>query len=159
VSNGAETAVISNDEGAGTYLGARGAKRVVHATDGVGSQSDASSGHWDVPSIGTDAITAANVPEIVSIPRKREKPPDSPMETARRRPDEPNGCGSCADGSSACTVLETRWKRLQTERKPSECVKSARGCKTHLMGAKSRCPSVSYDGEESAKAVWTCTYH
>jgi len=68
VSNSAGMDGMSDGEGAGTYLGARGTKRVVHTTDGVGSQSDASSGHWDVPSVGMDVITAANMPEIISIP-------------------------------------------------------------------------------------------
>jgi len=90
-SNDAETDGISHGEGAGTYLGARGAKRVVHATDGVGSQSDASSGHRDVPSVDTDAINTAYATQNVSIPRKREKTPDSPMEPAKCAPDESNG--------------------------------------------------------------------
>jgi len=96
-SNHTETAGISCDEGAGAYLGARGAKRVIDATDGVGSQSDASSGHWDVPSVETDAITAANATETVSIPPKPKKPPDLPGKGARWAPDEPNGYGTRAD--------------------------------------------------------------
>ena len=67
-SNNAGMAGMSDGEGAGTYLDARGMKRVVDARDGIGSQSDMSSGHWDVPSVETDAMTPANTTETVSIP-------------------------------------------------------------------------------------------
>jgi len=102
-SNSARTAGISHGDSAGTYLDVRGAKRVVNATDGVGSHADASSGHWDVQSVETEAITPANATQIVSIPRKKTKPPDLPMETARWTPDAPNGCGSHADAPSVRT--------------------------------------------------------
>jgi len=68
VSNGAETTGVSHGDGAGTYLSIRDTKRVVNAMNTVGSQLDVSSGHWDVPSVETDAITHENVPENVSIP-------------------------------------------------------------------------------------------
>jgi len=76
--------------------------------NGCGDPTDTSSVCTDVPNVETHAKTPANETGIVSIPRKREKPPDSPMETARRRPDEPNGCGSRADGSSARTLSRTK---------------------------------------------------
>jgi len=99
-SDRAETDGMSHGDSAGTYLSVGDAKRDIHATDGVGSHADASSGHSDVSTVETDAITTKNAPDVVSIPRKRLKLPDSPMETARWRPDEPNGCGNHADGSS-----------------------------------------------------------
>jgi len=100
VPNKAETAGISRDEGAETYLGVRDTKRVVDATNGIGSHADASNGHTDVPSVDTDAIYTAYATQNVSIPRKRAKPPDSPISAAKRTPDEPNGCGDPTDTSS-----------------------------------------------------------
>jgi len=67
-SNGAETAGMSDGEGAETYLGVRDAKRVVNATNGVRRHADALTGPTDVPSVETDAVTPANVLETVSIP-------------------------------------------------------------------------------------------
>ena len=96
-SNKAETDSMSDGEDAGTYLDARGAKRVVNAMDGVGSQSDASREHWDVSCVETDAYTTANATETVSIPPKPKKPPDLPGKGARWAPDEPNGYGTRAD--------------------------------------------------------------
>jgi len=103
VPNGAGTAGMSDGEGAETYLGVRDAKRVVHATDGVGTHADTSSGYGDAPSVETDTLTTANATEIVSTPPRRKKPPDSPVSTIRRTPDEPNGCRNHADASSART--------------------------------------------------------
>jgi len=124
-SNHTGTNEMSCGEGASTYLGARGAKRVVNATVGVGSHTDASDGHTDVPSVQTDALTTANETETVSIPRKREKPPDSPVEAAKQHSDEPNGSRNRADTSSVCRDAqsvgngpETTTDAPQTVRKP-----------------------------------------
>ena len=103
MSNGAETTGVSHGDGAETYLSVRDAKRVVHATDGVGNHADASSGHTHVPCVETDAISTANATEIVSTPRKRAKSPDSPSGAAKRTADVPNGSGSHADASSVHT--------------------------------------------------------
>ena len=99
-SNRAETDGMSCDEGAGTYLSVRDAKRVVHATDGVPSHADASTGHGDVPCVVTDAYITATATEIISSPRKRPKPPDLPSGPAKWTPDVPDGCRSHADTSS-----------------------------------------------------------
>jgi len=125
-SNNAETDGMSSGEGAETYLGAGDAKRIVNAMGGVGSHANASSGHTDVPNVQTNANKPANTPEIVSIPRKREKPPDSPMETARRRPDEPNGCGSHADASSARTHAHCVGNKTETAGNEAEHVRTRR---------------------------------
>jgi len=151
-SNRAEMDGMSCDEGAGTYLSVRDVKCVVHATDGVGSQSDASIGHSDVPCVDTDTITPANMPEIVSIPRKRTKPPDLPIGAAKRTPDKPNGCGDHMDGPSVHTDVhsvgtgtqmaanETEHVRmhrigLQTKNSPVEneqpCSDEPDGCRSH----------------------------
>ena len=82
-SNNAEMAGISHGDGAGTYLGAGDAKRGVEVTNGVGSQTDMSIGHGDVPSVETDPNKPAKAPENVSITRKKDKPPNLPMEAAR----------------------------------------------------------------------------
>jgi len=124
VPNRAETDGMSCDEGAGTYLSVRNAKRVVHATDGVGSQSDASIGHSDVPCVDTDAITPANATEIVSTTPRRKKPPDSPMETARQRSDAPDRCGSHTDASSARTHAYCIGNDMETATNETEIVRS-----------------------------------
>ena len=120
-SNSTGTAGISHGDGAGTYLDAGGAKRVIDATVGVGSHADASNGHMDVPSIQTNALTTANAKETISTPRKRPKPPDSPSRSAKWTPDEPDGCGSHADASSVrtdahCGGNETETAANETER-------------------------------------------
>jgi len=120
VSNNAETDGMSSGEGAETYLGAGGAKRVLNATDGVGSRTDASTGPTDVPRVRTDAITTANASDIVSIPREESNMPNSPMETAKRTPDVPDRCGSHTDVSSArmdayCIGNDTETATNETE--------------------------------------------
>jgi len=47
------------DEGTGTYVGTRSAKRPVVETDGLEGQMVASSGHTDMPSIENDANNPA----------------------------------------------------------------------------------------------------
>jgi len=106
-SNKAETDGMSNGERAGTYLGVRDAKRVVNATDGVEGQTDASTGLTDVPSVYTDAIITANAPDIVSTPRKRQKPPDLPGGATRWTPDASDGLGDHADTSNIRTDVQS----------------------------------------------------
>jgi len=55
MSNSTGTAGISHGDSAGTYLGAQGVEHVIDATDSIGSQSDAPSGHWDMPSVSNGA--------------------------------------------------------------------------------------------------------
>jgi len=83
------------------YLGGGDAKRGVDATNGIGSHMDVLSGHWDVPSVETNTITPANAPEIVRMPRKKNNPPDSPIEAAMQPSDGPNGVRDHTDGLSA----------------------------------------------------------
>jgi len=149
VSNGAETTGVSHGDGAETYLSVRDAKRVVHATDGVGNHADASSGHTHVPCVETDSITTANESEIVSTPRKKTKPPNSPMETAKRHPDEPNGCGSRADWSSVrtdahCGGNET--ERVRTRQIGSKMQYSPGTRETTTLKRPRRWRRVSADG-------------
>jgi len=125
-SNSAETAGISCGEGAGTYLDAGGAKRVIDATVGVGSHAEASNGHTDVQSVQTDALTTADAPQTVSIPRNDSKTPNLPMETAKWHPDEPNGCGSRADGSSARTHAYCVGNETETAGNEAEHVRTRR---------------------------------
>jgi len=131
-SNRAETAGISYGEGAGTYLGVRDAKRVVNATDGVRSRTDASSGHTVVPSVETDARTTANDSRTVRTRQNESKTPNSPMETTRRRPDEPNGCGSHADASSASTHAHCVGNKTETAGNEAEHVR------THRNGSRTQ---------------------
>ena len=123
MSNDAGMAGMSDGEGAGTYLDARGAKRVVDARDGIGSQSDMSSGHSDMPSTETDVNRSANAMENVSIPRIKEKPPDIPMEITRGHPDEPDGCGNSADTSSMQTDAHSIGEETETAANETENVR------------------------------------
>ena len=100
VFNGAETAGISHSEGARTYLGVGGTKRAVNATNGIRSHTDASTGHGEVPSVETDALTPENATQNVSTPPKKPKPPDLPGGATRWTPEHINGFGSHADASS-----------------------------------------------------------
>lgn len=61
--NSAETASMSNGDGAYTYLGTGSARCSVEATDGSGSHADVSSGHRDMPSVEIGMDTAVNAPE------------------------------------------------------------------------------------------------
>jgi len=126
VPNGAGTAGMSDGEGAETYLGVRDAKRIVNATDGVGSHANASSGHADVPNVQTNANKPANTPEIVSIPRKRTKPPDLPIGAAKRTPDKPNGCGDHTDGPSVRTDVHSVGTGTQSAANETERVRMRR---------------------------------
>src|SRR5207245_2401191 len=65
-------------DGAGTYLGAGSAKRVVEETDGVRSHADALTGHRDAPSVETNARIPANEAESVSTRQMNEKTRNSP---------------------------------------------------------------------------------
>jgi len=141
----AAMAGMSDGEGAGTYLGIGDAKRVVHATDGIGSQTDASSGHWDVQSVETEAITPANATQIISIPRKKPKPPDSPAGAAKQCSEEPNGHGSHADTSSARTHASCVGNDAKTAANATETVKTSRNEQKLLnspSGTAKRTPDV-----------------
>ena len=115
-SNRPEMAVVSHNEGAGTYLGAGGAKGNIEVMDGVERHVHTSTGHGAVPSVKTDAIIPARAPDSVSIPRKRIKPPDLPSRSARTPPDEPDGCGNHTD---ALRVF-TDGHNVETESETSE---------------------------------------
>jgi len=122
-SNNAEMAGMSDGEGAGTYLGVGGAKCVVNATDGDGSRTDASTGPTDVPCVATHANIPANATQIVSIPRKKAKPPDSPFGTTSTAPDEPNGVGDHTDGSSRRTDAHSVGNGRETAENDSRSVR------------------------------------
>ncbi|KIM58353.1 hypothetical protein SCLCIDRAFT_28137, partial [Scleroderma citrinum Foug A] len=114
MSNGGATAVVSHSDDGGTYLGVRDAKRPVEMTDGVGCHADTSTGQTDAPCVETDAITAADTPQIVRIPRRKKKPPNSPMDATRMAPDGPNGVGDHADRSSVPTDVHSIGNKRET---------------------------------------------
>ena len=92
--NSTETDRMSHGEGAETYLRPGDAKRLVNETDGTGIHMDRSTGQADAPSIEMDMDTPENEAETVSKPQKKDKLPDSPSQSARMPPDEPDGCGN-----------------------------------------------------------------
>ena len=114
MSNGGATAVVSHSDDGGTYLGVRDTKRLVEMTDGIGCHTDTSTGQMDAPCIKTDVITAADTPQIVRIPRRKKKPPNSPMDATRTAPDSPNGVGDHADRSSMPTDVHSIGNKRET---------------------------------------------
>ena len=94
VSDRAKTDVTGHGENASTYLSAGDARCSGDETDGVGSHTDVPSRHGDVLSVEMNAILPTNAPENVSIPRKRTKPPDLPVEVAICAPAESDGLGN-----------------------------------------------------------------
>ena len=124
--NNAEMASISHGDGAGTYLGAGDAKRGVEVMNGVGSQTDMSIGHGDVPSIETDPNKPAKAPENVSITRKKDKLPNLPMEAARRCSNESNTCGDQTDTPIACTDMHTIGDETKMAENETEIISTQR---------------------------------
>ena len=120
--NSAETAAMSDGEGAGTYLATGDPKCLVHETDGDGVHTDTLSGCGDALSVETKAIKPADMTEIISIPRMKPKPPDSPMGTAICTPDEPNSLGNHPDASSAWTDIHSVEDKTKTAGKETESV-------------------------------------
>jgi len=77
------------------------AKRDVDEMDGLGGHADASNGQADAPSVNMDTVRPANESKRVRMPPNGLKRPDSPVEAASQRSDEPNGCRDHTDASSA----------------------------------------------------------
>ena len=125
-SNNAEMASISHGDGAGTYLGAGDAKCGVEVTNGVGSQTDMSIGRGDVPSVETDPNKPAKAPEDVSITRKKDKPPNLPMEATRQHSNESNACGDQTDMLITCTDTHTIGDETKTAENETEIVSTQR---------------------------------
>ena len=98
VSNNAVTTGLSHCDDVSTYLGAGGVKCSIWETDGVESQTDILSGHPDTPSVKTNPTKPTNETANVRLPRKKVKPPDSPISATRRAPDEPNSDGDLTEG-------------------------------------------------------------
>ncbi|KIM54280.1 hypothetical protein SCLCIDRAFT_31227 [Scleroderma citrinum Foug A] len=102
-SNSAGTECMSHGDNAETYLSVGDAKHLVKETDGVESHVDVSTGHGDIPNVETNANSPAKAPDNVSIPQKKDKPPNLPIRTAKRPPDEPDGHRNLVDTSSVYT--------------------------------------------------------
>ena len=114
VSNGAETVEMSHNDTAGTYLGTGGAKRGVMEMNGVETHTDTLSGQTELPNVQMNANKPSEEPENVSIPPEKAKPPDLPVKTVKRTPDEPNGLGNQTDGSSMCTDVHSIGNERET---------------------------------------------
>ena len=125
-SNNTEMAGISHGDSAGTYLGAGDAKCGVEVTNGVESQTDMLIGRGDVPSVETDPNKPAKAPENVSITRKKDKPPNLPMEAARQHSNELNACGDQTDTPIAHTDMHTIGDETKTAENEMEIVSTQR---------------------------------
>ena len=115
VSNRAEMACISSGDEVDTYLGAGDTKHVVNMTDGVGNQTNASSGHKDVSSIQTDANKPANTPDL-SVHHKRGRNHQTYLLEAQKGPKTSQmGAGSAWMGQTYAQTgkpFETRCEWL-----------------------------------------------
>ena len=78
MSNRAEMDGISYRDNAGTHLRVGDAKHLVYEMDGARTHMGTLTGQTDAPSIEMNMNKPANAPDIVSIPRKKAKPPDLP---------------------------------------------------------------------------------
>ena len=124
--NRAETADIRHSDDLGMYLGVGHAKCGDEMMDGIGSRAHMLTGHGDTPSVETNVIKPANVPQIVSIPRKREKPPDLPVEATRGHPDESNRLRDHTDTLTVHTDMHSIGYEMETAGKETECVSMCR---------------------------------
>ena len=116
--------VTGHRENASTYLSAGDARCSGDETDGIGSHTDVPSQHGDVLSIKMNAILPTNAPENISIPRKRMKPPDLPVEVTICTPAELDGLRNRmdtltahTDARSVETAMETAANETQNIRK------------------------------------------
>ena len=66
MSDSTGSARISHSNDPDMYLGPGDAKRVIHEVDDIGSQTDVSTGHSDMPSIKMDSDIPANETGIIS---------------------------------------------------------------------------------------------
>ena len=107
ISNSTEMDRVSHSEGAEMYLSAGGSKCNIKEMDGTRSHAEVLTGHRDILNVDTYAIKPENEMQIVSIPRKREKPPDIPIGPARAAPDEPDGCRNHMDVLSTCSDMHS----------------------------------------------------
>ena len=119
----AETAMLGCGDGPSMYLGPGDAKHLVNEADGAGIHADRSTGQVDAPSIQTKAIKPAKAMETISIPQKKVKPPDLPIETARGHPDKLNGCGNLADTLSIRTDGHSDGDKTETAVNETESVR------------------------------------
>ncbi|KIM63284.1 hypothetical protein SCLCIDRAFT_24410 [Scleroderma citrinum Foug A] len=123
VSDRAKTDVTGHRENASTYLSAGDARCSEDEMDGIGSHTDVPSQHGDVLSVEMNVILPTNTPENVSIPQKRTKPPDLPVEVAICTPAESDGLGdqtdmltTHTDAHSIETAMETAANETQNIR-------------------------------------------
>ena len=118
--------VYSQCNSAEMYLGGGDTKCSVDTMNSIGSHMDMLSGHWDVPSVKTNTIMPANAPEIVRMPRKKNNPPNSPIETAMQPSDGLNGIRDHTDGLSTqqTYLLEVQLVACR----PDERLREPHGC-------------------------------
>jgi len=100
-SNKAGAVGISHRDSA--TLDARDAERNVNKTDSAESHADTSIGHGDTPSIQTDALIPANMPETISTNPTELQLPDSLTRGENCRANNSQGLGNPADTLNMCT--------------------------------------------------------
>ncbi|KIM59480.1 hypothetical protein SCLCIDRAFT_27301 [Scleroderma citrinum Foug A] len=119
-SNRTATPGMSHRDDPSTYLDARDAKCNVDEMDR--SHVDALGGHSDMPSVETDADTAAIAPAIVRTTRKRGKLPNLPSQSAKRLSDKPNSCRYHLDRSDGRMDMQNAGNKMETPSDEAETI-------------------------------------
>ena len=120
--NGAGTSGISHSNGGDTYLGVGDTKHGVRETDGLGSQTDTSSGHSDVPSIKLDTLIPTIAPAIIRTTRKRGKLPNLPTQSTKWLPYKPNSHGNCLVRLDGWTDVQNSGNEMETPADEAETI-------------------------------------
>ena len=178
VSSSAEMASVSQGDDAETYPGIGDTKRAIFETDGIRSHADMSTGHREAPSIESNTIKPVKAMEIIRTPRKKQKPPDSPISAPKWLPDEPGGLRNQTDASSICMDAYTIGNEIETTANEAETIsmcliesklpnpptKGANACANKPNSCRNpaetltghrEAPSVDMDGEMTANTTKT----
>ena len=122
VSSSTEMASVSQGDDAEMYPGIGDTKRAVFEMDGVRSRADTSTGHGKAPSVESNTINPINMMETIRSPRKKQKPPDSPISAPKRLPDESDGLGNQTDASSIRMDAYTVGNETETTANEAETI-------------------------------------
>ena len=178
VSSSAEMASVSQGDDAETYPGIGDTKCAVFETDGIRSHADMSTRHREAPSIESNTIKPVKAMEIIRTPRKKQKPPDSPISAPKWLPDEPGGLRNQTDASSICMDAYTIGNEIETTANEAETIsmclielklpnpptKGANACANKPNSCRNpaetltwhrEAPSIEMDGEMTANTTKT----
>jgi len=145
--NAPETVSIPRNESKPPNSPAEAAWQCSDKPNASGNTPDTSNGQADAPSVDMDAVRPANESKRVRTPPNGLKRPDSPVEAASQRSDEPNGCRDHTDASSAQMDAPSIQTGTSTPANGTEHVRTRRhGSKTQDSphGRKIATPKCTY---------------